>query len=260
MLHRGVLATLLLSSTVLLAQASPNASLTVTLQAPTTLPIAFTNTVGADRARVGDLVFARTEQEAHLSNGATIPSGAKIVGHVVAAKGFVYDKTPYAHQKQAELSIKFDTIESCGKTFPLNVTVRAMADSLTSWGAREPGPSDMDPLATVTQIGGDQLIPSQSEVRNMDGDVVAYNKRGGVYAHLIANGHCDGSDVEVSVGIYSPSACGLYGFTNVSATEFGSPANPSTVRLVSSRTSPKIWKHSTALLEILPAQQTVASR
>ena len=26
-----------------------------------------------------------------------------------------------------------------------------------------------------------------------DGDVVAYNRHGGVYAHLISNGHCDGN-------------------------------------------------------------------
>ncbi len=96
---------------------------------------------------------------------------------------------------------------------PLKVMVRAMADPLTSWGAREPKSSDLDSLGTVTQIGGDQLVPSQVEVVNMDGDVVAYNRRNGVYAHLIAHRDCDGSDNEVSVGIYSPSACGLYGFT-----------------------------------------------
>jgi hypothetical protein len=118
----------------------------------------------------------------------------------------------------------------------------------------------MDPDETVTQIGGDQLTPSRSEVINRDGDVVAYNKRGGVFAHLIANGRCDASDSEVSVDIYSASACGLYGFTNVSAAELGSPANPSTVTLVSTRTSPKVWKYSTALLEVVASPQAFAAR
>jgi hypothetical protein len=259
MSSRGVPFILFLFSTVATAQSGSTFS-AAPLQAPTILPIVFTKSVSADSAHVGDVVLAKTDQEVRLSNGRVIPSGARLTGHVIAARGFVYDKTPYAHQKQSELSIRFDSLEAAGAALSLNVTVRAMADPLTSGGAREPKSSDLDSLATVTQVGGDQLIPSQSEVRNMDGDVVAYNKRGGVYAHLIPNGRCDGSDIEVSVGIFSASACGLYGFTNVSATEFGSFAAPSAITLVSSRTSPKIWKGSKALLEVLPAQQTVASR
>jgi hypothetical protein len=98
-------------------------------------------------------------------------------------------------------------------------------------------------------------------VTNEDGDVVAYSRHGGVYAHLIASAGCDGSDVEVSVGIYSASACGLYGFDRTSAEETGSLAQPSTLTLVSTHGSPKIWKDSTALLEVLPASpRTLASR
>lgn len=259
MLNCGVLATLLLSTGVAFAQGPASGPAETPLQAPATLPIAFTRTISAD-SHAGDVVLAKTSQSIRLANGKILPSGAKIVGHVTAANGFVYSKTPYAHQKLSILSIHFDSIEIGGEALPLNVTVRAMADPVTSSAAREPGPSGLDPSETVTQIGGDTLTPSESTVVNNDGDVVAYNKHGGVYAHLISNGRCDSSDVEVSVGIYSASACGLYGFTNVAANEFGSPSAPSTLTLVSSRTSPKIWKHSTALLEVLPARQVVASR
>jgi hypothetical protein len=197
------------------------------------------------------MVHARTTQIATLPTGEVIPSGTEVTGHVVAASGFAYDKTPYAKQKESQLSIQFDSLRLAGKDLALKVTVRAMADPLTSMGAREPKSSDLDSLGTVTQIGGDQLVPSQSEVVNLEGDVVAYNRRNGVYAHLIAHSACDGSDNEVSVGIYSPSACGLYGFTNVAAREMGSEAAPSTVSLVSKRTSPKVWRSSTALLEVI---------
>jgi hypothetical protein len=257
MLNRAILSTLFLSSTIALSQGATSAS---SLQAPTTLPIVFTTTISADHSHIGDSVSARTNQSVRLANGMLIPSGTKISGHVVAASPFVYDKTPYAHQKQSTLSIQFDSLQNGGSTLPLDITVRAMADPIASSDAREPKSSDLDPLSTVTQIGGDQLTPSQAEVVSNDGDVVAYNKHGGVYAHLIANGRCDGSTVEVPVGIYSASACGLYGFAGVSAQEMGSTAKPSTLTLVSSRTAPKIWKNSTALLEVLPNQQTVASR
>jgi hypothetical protein len=182
------------------------------------------------------------------------------VGHVVNANGFMYDKTPYAHQKASALRVHFDSIEVNGQAVPLNVTVRAIATPIATWDAEKPQASDMDPLATTMQIGGDQLIPSQSEVRNLDGDVVAYNRRDGVYAHLIARGGCDGSDVEVSVGIFSASACGAYGFADVRLAERGTAAQPSTLTLVSTHGSPEIWKHTTALLEVIPQQTASLGR
>ncbi len=250
---------LLLSSTAMIAQ-SQNKIIPVELEAPTTLPIVFTKTIVANHSHVGDAVTAKTSQIVLLSNGAVIPSGAKVTGHVVAADGFSYDKTPYARQKASTLTIKFDSVQVGEATLPLNTTVRAMADPITSEQAHFIGATDIDPQGTTTQIGGDEVTPRVSEVVNKDGDVVGYNKRGGVYAHLIANGGCDGSDVEVSMGIYSASACGLYGFGRMSAMEMGSQAQPSTLTLVSTHGSPKIWKDSTALLEVLPGQQNTASR
>lgn len=241
---------LILSSSVVLAQgASPS------LEAPATLPVVFTKTISADHARAGDPVAAKTTQVVRLADGRTLPSGSRVNGHVLEASGFSYDTTPYARQKASVLSIQFDSAQDGAVAIPLNVTVRAMADPITSWDAQRPKASDMDSLGTLTQIGGDQLVPSQSEVVDQNGDVVAYNRKGGVYAHLIAHSDCDGSEVEVSMGSYSASACGLYGFTGVTATERGSSAEPSKLTLVSTHGSPKLWKNTTALLEVVPTQQ-----
>jgi hypothetical protein len=244
---------LLFASSIAFAQ---NPSLT----APTTLPVTFIKTISANHSKINDPVEARTIQSVLLPEGGSIPSGARVIGHIVSANGFTYDKTPYAHQKPSTLSVHFDSVQANGQAFPLNVTVRAIATPIATWDSEKPQASDMDSLGTTTQIGGDQLIPSQTEVRNMDGDVVAYNKRGGVYAHLIANDGCDGSDVEVSVAMFSASACGAYGFANVSLAERGTAAQPSTLTLVSAHGSPQIWKHSTALLEILPQQAASLER
>ena len=253
-----ILAILFVSSTVALTQADKSG---VELKAPTTFPIVFSNTVSAARSHAGDPVEAKTSQAVHLRSGAVIPAGTKISGHVVSANAFVYDDMPYVRQKQSTLTIQFDSLEFRGESLPLKVTVRAMADPITSEEARMPQANDVGSQGTVTQIGGDQLTPSQSNVHSSYGDdVVAYNKRDGVYAHLIANGDCNASSVEVSVGVFSGSACGLYGFNHVSALETGSAAKPSMLTLVSTHTSPKIWKNSTALLEVLPSQQKVASR
>jgi hypothetical protein len=230
------------------------------LTAPATLPVTFTKTVSAAHSKPGDVVEAKTFQRVQLPGGDSIPAGARVIGHVVSANGFAYDKTPYAHQKPSALSVHFDSVQVNGQAVPLNVTVRAIATPIATWDAQTPQASDIDSAGTTTQIGGDQLTPSQSEVRDMDGDVVAYNKKGGVYAHLIARDDCDGSDVEVSVGLFSASACGAYGFANVSLAEHGTTAQPSTMTLVSTHGSPEIWKHSTALLEVIPQQTASLGR
>jgi hypothetical protein len=242
----------LVASPFALAQAANAASDGAELSAKTTLPIVFTRTVSANHARVGDTVLARTTQLVHLPDGSLLPAGTKIVGHVVSANPFSFDRTPYARQNPSELAIRFDTAQFNSTTLPLRVTLRAMAGPIAVNDAREPKSSDLDPLGTLSQIGGDLLVPSQKEVVNQQGDVVAYNRRDGVYAHLIANGQCDASGNEVSVNIFSPTACGLYGFGNVSAQAMGSATRPSEVVLVSTHGSPQIWKHTVALLEVLP--------
>jgi hypothetical protein len=222
------------------------------LAAHATLPITFTKNVSAADAKPGDPVEARTIQSIHLADGREVPAGARVSGHVLAVKVFKYDNTPYAKQSAGTLDIQIDSLDVQGEKLPLHVSLRAMADPTTSWGSREPASSDNDPLATTTQVGGDLLVPSQKEIRDRNGDVVGYNKRGGQFAHLIANSrgplNCDGGDTEQPVSLFSASACGLYGFTDVSLTN----VDPSHIGLSSAHGTPKIWKHSTALLEIIP--------
>lgn len=249
---RSFIVALLVSAPFALAQNAIATAAVADLSAKTTFPIVFTRTVSAKRAKTGEEVLAKTTQVVHLSGGLVLPEGTRIGGHVVYANPFTYDNTPYAHQKPSELIIRFDSVEIDSSRLPLHVTLRAMATPIAANDAREPKSTDLDSLGTVTQVGGDSLVPSQKEVVNGQGDVVAYNRRDGVYAHLIANGQCDASDQEVSVGIFSPTACGLYGFGSVSAQATGSVSKPSEVVLVSTHDSPKIWKHTAALLEVLP--------
>ncbi|WP_213805246.1 hypothetical protein [Granulicella sp. dw_53] len=240
------------SASFAMAQASP-----ATLLSPgTTLPIQFERSIDTNHSHTGDTVSAKTTQQVRLANGEILPAGAHVTGHVVTSNAFTFDKTPYAKQPVSTLAIHFDSIESKGKTLPLQVYVRAMADPVTVWDAQRPKATDMDPLSTTTQIGGDQVVPSQSEVTSRDGDTVGYRKRGGVYAHLIStsgNGpeNCDASDTEQSMGLFSASACGLYGFTDVTLLSAGKTGEVSTLALASRRRSAKIWAKSAALLEVV---------
>jgi hypothetical protein len=244
----------LLSSTVLIGQS--HASTGATLAPQTTLPITFTKSISADHSKPGDLITAKTTQIIKLADGREVQPGAIVLGHVISAKPFKYDKTPYAKQGESLLEVQFDSLSVPGEKLPLHVSLRAIADPLTSWDARKPMATDMDPLGTLTQVGGDQLTPSQSEIVSRDGDVVGYNKHGGAFAHLIANSgrdaQCDGSNTEQAVSIFSASACGMYGFGGTSLDLAGSVSEPSRMSLSSTHVSPKIWRNTTALLEVLP--------
>lgn len=255
------LAPIVLAGASALAAQTPHVSHPgVLLSNQTALPIIFTKTVSAAHATPGDIVLAKTTQSIRLSDGGEIRSGSVIAGHVLSANAFRYDEAPYAKQKDSVLSIRFDSVEVDHQSIPLNVTVRAIADPITSEGARTPINHDIDPSGATTQIGGDQRYPWNAPVTNEDGDAVAYSRHGGVYAHLIASGHCDASSIEVSVGIYSASACGLYGFPRTTAEEMGTSEHPSVLTLSSTHGSPEIWKGSTALLEVVTPQVAVASR
>ena len=248
----------LLSAGVSVAQlhAAPT---TATLAPQTTLPITFTKTVSANRAKPGDAVVARPTQAVRLSNGQEVRPGAEILGHVVSVQPFLFDKTPYARQGQSVLEIQFDSLAAQGTKIPLHVYLRAIADTFATNDAFEPRPSDEDPLHSTVQVGGDIRVPSQSEIVSPDGDTVAYNKRDGNFAHLIANtgsgaAQCDGTNTEQPVAIFSASACGAYGFQEISLTSTGYDSNPSQFSLSSNRRAPEIRRYSDALLEVLPSE------
>jgi hypothetical protein len=222
-----------------------------------TIPIVFTKTISAAHAKPGDPINARTMQTIRLADGREVPSGALVTGHVLGAKAFKYDKTPYAKQGAGTLDIQIDALLVGGTQVPLSVAVRAMADPLESEHAYEPKSTDLDPDGTTTQVGGDLLTPSQNEILNRDGDVVGYNKKDGPYAHLIANSrgslNCDGGDTEQPVFRFSASACGLYGFTGQYLTD----SSTSHIGLSSTHYTPEIAKHSTALLEAVQENSPV---
>ena len=257
-----------LSSLVLLSAslsfAQTGSAVQASLAPQTTLPVSFTTTVSADHAKAGDLVEAKTMQPVLFSNGQEIPRGAQVLGHVVRVNPFVYDKTPYAKQPQGELAIKFDTLVNRGEKIPLHVALRAIADYFATDAAYRPRPSDEDPLASTTQVGGDIVTPSQKEIVSPEGDTVGYNKRGGRFAHLLANSgngnvRCDESNTEQSVAIFSASACGAYGFTNMMLTTSDSGSEASAFSFVSTRRSPEIARYSSALLEVTPDTSLTSS-
>lgn len=230
----------------------------VAIPPETALPVVFTKTVSAAKVKAGDLVVAKTIEAIILPSGATVPKGSEVVGHVTEARPFVFDPTPYAQQQPSYMAVHFDRVRVNGQDIPVRLQARALATMFATDDARRPPPSDLDSDGTLTQVGGDQVIPSETEVRTPDGDIVGYKRKQGVVAHLIPAEYvvrdrvqrCRGTDTEQSVAIFSASACGLYGYVKTIMTDNG--ATDGTFRLESPRFTITLRAESTALLQVLP--------
>jgi hypothetical protein len=223
----------------------------------TAIPVRFVRSVDAKRARSGDRVIAKTLQIVFLPAGQRLPKGTLLVGHVVDAQPYHFDPEPYAHQKASSISIHFDLIVNGDLNLPVNLSVRALANTFESqWAPRPHYQDETDGAGTMILIGGDEFSPFDKMVRDDSGDVIAYNRRDGLFARLLPSDdpysktrpNCSGTSTEQSVAIFSPRACGLYGFGSVSMPHAGRSGS-GTFTLVSKDRSIKLYAGSTALLQ-----------
>jgi hypothetical protein len=227
------------------------------LPAATAVPVSFVHSVDAKKAKAGDTVTAKTMQVILLPGGASIDKGTVIVGHVVAVQPFHFDPTPYAHQSASQISIHFDKLQKGDSVIPVNLSVRAIANPIASREAAYPhSNADADPLGMMTLIGGTSYSPLEKMIQSDDGDAIGYNRKGGVFARLIAAGssgkgasiHCEGTDTEQSLAIFSPDACGVYGFAGDYILENGQDGSGTFTLAVRGR-SEKLYAGTTALLQ-----------
>jgi hypothetical protein len=228
------------------------------LPAATAVPVRFAHTLDAKRAKVGDTVTAKTMQVILLPGGASIEKGTVVVGHVVAVQPFHFDPTPYVHQSPSLISIHFDKLQRGDSVIPVNLSVRAIANTMDSREATYThSNADADPLGMITLIGGTTFSQLEKMIQSDDGDAIGYNRRGGVFARLISSVssgrgssfQCEGTDTEQSVAIFSPDACGVYGFAGDYIPENGQDGSGTFTLAVRGR-SEKLYAGSTALLQV----------
>jgi hypothetical protein len=242
---------------LLLSAPCATSAVQTTVPTGTALPVRFVRTVDAKKARPGDRVTAKTLQIVILAGGQRLPKGTLLVGHVVDAQPYHFDPEPYAHQKASSISIHFYQIVNGDLTLPVNLSVRALAGAFESqWAPRPHYQDETDGAGTMILIGGDEFSPFDKTVRDDSGDVIAYNRKAGLFARLLpsddpnSNSHlnCSSTSTEQSVAIFSPNACGLYGFEGVSMPHAGRSGS-GTFTLTSRGGSIKLYAGSTALLQ-----------
>jgi hypothetical protein len=219
--------------------------------------VRFVHSVDARKARPGDQVVAKLLQAVVTPDGSRIPKGSLVIGHVVDAQPFHLNREPYAEPKASVLSIHFDHIVTGDLSTPVNLSVRALANSIESYEAVYPHYLDeTDGLGIMELIGGEEFSPLDKAIRDRDGQVIGFNRKNGVFARLIASEDtnmagipgCNATDSEQSLGIFSPSACGIYGFEGVLMLRAGRRGS-GTFTLWSHEHSVKLYAGSTALLQ-----------
>jgi hypothetical protein len=180
-----------------------------------------------------------------------------VLGHVVDVRPLRSRESQNEQPKRSSISIHFDQILSGAKTLPVNLSVRALADTIDSYEATYPHSLDeTDRPGNMVLIGGDEFSPLDKTILDMDGDVIGYNRKQGVFAKLpeavdIATDvrpECAGTNSEQSLAIFSPSACGIYGFGDVSMPHTGRSGS-GTFTLESPDHPVKLYAGSTALLQ-----------
>lgn len=230
----------------------------VTLPGSTALPVRFVHSIDSKKAKVGDVVTAKTMQAIALPSGGHIAQGALVAGHVTAVEAYRFDMTPYTHQKPSQISIHFDHIQQGNAEIPVSLFVRAIASTNDSREASYPHRTDdTDTLGTITLVGGASYSPLDKMIQTEDGDAIAYNRGDGLFARLIPAGatapgssfQCEGTSTEQSVAIFSPDACGLYGFPGNYMPQNGHDGS-GTFTLAARGRSAKLPAGSTALLQI----------
>jgi len=196
------------------------------IPAGTALPVMLGSTLDAKKDKPGRKISARLMQEVKLPDGASIPAGARVLGHVLQVS------SPTG-TSGSRLVVKFDQLNLRGQSLSLMTSLRAVASMTEVFDAQLPS-TNFDEYGTsiadwtTVQVGGDAVYRGDGKVISWDNRVVGSATVGGdVTAKLTAvpdrgcRGAIDGNDREQALWVFSTSACGVYGFPELKIAHAG---------------------------------------
>jgi hypothetical protein len=219
----------------------------------TILPVQLNSSLRSDKARVGEQISARIMQDVPLPGGRKIHAGAKVLGHIVAAR-------PAAYGMMADLSLRFDTLATGRRRVPMITNLRALATMMDVSEAQVPesGPDrgTSEDEWTTDQIGGEVVY--RGGVVAHGSNIVGNSVLGsGVLVHVAANpglkcrGEVDGNDQLQALWVFSSDACGLYDLPNLNLSHSGRTDPVGQITLHSNKGNVKIRGGSGMLLRVI---------
>lgn len=211
-------------------------SLAVAQQIPpgTALPVMLNSTLDARRAKPGQPISGRIMQDVPLPDGAKIPKASKVVGHIVSGN-------PARPGSPSRIALVFDGLKMAGGEIPITTHLRALASPHQVFEAKLPTNS-IDDYGTSTsdwntiQIGGAGVYRGNGEVVQGNSVVGHTTDYGAVSAKLIPvpQDGCQGDGQrEQALWLFSPWACGVYGYSDVKIVRHGDADQPGVIELES---------------------------
>jgi hypothetical protein len=214
-----------------------------TISAGTVIPVMLTTTLDSAKIHPGQEFTGKI-----MSNVPTysedIPAGSKVFGHVVKVE-------PREGDSGSRLALKFDRVVIHGRSTPIIANVRALATMVAVFDAQVPifEPDTAPPSAMLfAPVGGDAAFRPDNPERSW--------KRLVRFSGPVPEG-CGGRiDAEGGTGalwVFSPYACGAYGFGRTLAIEHDGTTKPmGEIQLIAPK-NVQIHAGSGWLLRIAPA-------
>jgi len=175
------------------------------------LPVRLNSSLDSGKVQPGQVITARVMEEVRLSPTSLIPVGARVTGHVVEVKQM--------KGSAKEISVRFDSLATSNRTIPITTDLRALAGMMAVDQAQIPttGPDrgTAENEWETQQIGSDDFYYSHNPAAN------------GVFAPTIVSpaSKCrmesEGSELPHVLWVFSPRACGAYGFSHLAIIHAG---------------------------------------
>jgi hypothetical protein len=204
------------------------------IPAGTALPVALNSTLDAKKDKPGEKIEARLMQDVRLPAGDKIKAGARVSCHIVAVS-----RTGGG----SRMVLTFDQLTADGRTIPLVLSARAIADSNNVFQAQVPANALSDAESSnqwvMRQVGG-EIVNRRLGLVGSDEGVVGRYDDGAPWGKLTAavDGDCsaaDGNGIEQALWVFSTSACGLYGLEGMKLVQDGRSDPPGQIVLESTK-------------------------
>jgi hypothetical protein len=222
-MRRAVWIAVILWGTEAFAQNAAAPRIESPLPAGIILPVRLNNSISSRKGKPGQAVTVRIMQNVPLPDRGRIHEGARVVGHIVSVEA------PLGGSG-ARVSLKFEALVVSRKTFPISLSLLAIASPREVEDAQLPllG-ADRGTGAwayTTVQVGGDVVYRGGGHVME-HGVIVGEPVYDGVLVRVTANsdgpcrGDADGNELLQALWVFSSDACGVYGFAGVTISHAG---------------------------------------
>lgn len=216
----------------------------------TIIPIMLSTSLDTKKTDLGQTVSARVMDDVPLPDGTKIPEGAKVLGRVVGV-------TRPNPELGSYLTLVFDRVVFHGQQYAMRANVRALASKMAVFDAQVPlFEEDRVPRSgwMMPQVGGDAAFRPDNPAETWGRFVKFSGDPPPGCGTRVDESHATGA-----LWVFSPYACGTYGFGSDLVIVHDGATAPLGEITLGSRKNVDVHSGSGFLLRVEPAVTNVAT-